>query len=62
MATAVIGGLESLLDTVGAFLPSWLLEWHYGSQGERLVTFSNSHVYDGRVVTFPNARGHREPP
>lgn len=57
-ATAAIGGFESLLDTLGAFLPSWLLEWHYRSEDERLITFSNNHVYDGRLVTFPSARDH----
>jgi very-short-patch-repair endonuclease len=57
-ATAAIGGFESLLDTLDAFLPNWLLEWHYRSEDERLITFSNTHVYTGRLVTFPSARGH----
>jgi very-short-patch-repair endonuclease len=57
--TAAIGGFESLLDTLDAFLPNWLLEWHYRSEDERLITFSNTHVYDRRLVTFPSARGHR---
>jgi len=56
-ATAAIGGFESLLDTLEAFLPNWLLEWHYRSEDERLITFSNVHVYTGRLVTFPSARG-----
>jgi very-short-patch-repair endonuclease len=56
-ATAAIGGFESLLDTLEAFLPNWLLEWHYRSEDERLITFSNAHVYTGRLVTFPSARG-----
>jgi very-short-patch-repair endonuclease len=57
-ATASIGGFESLLDTLEAFLPNWFLEWHYRSEDERLITFSNAHVYAGRLVTFPSARGH----
>ena len=57
-ATAAIGGFESLLDTLEAFLPNWLLEWHYRSEDERLITFSNTHIYTGRLVTFPSARGH----
>jgi very-short-patch-repair endonuclease len=57
-ATASIGGFESLLDTLEAFLPNWLLEWHYRSEDERLITFSNAHVYTGRLVTFPSARDH----
>jgi len=55
-ATASIGGFESLLDTLEAFLPNWLLEWHYRSEDERLIAFSNVHVYAGRLVTFPSAR------
>ncbi|MGC8732721.1 MAG: AAA domain-containing protein, partial [Halothiobacillaceae bacterium] len=54
---AAISGFESLLDTLEAFLPNWLLEWHYRSQDERLITFSNTHIYTGRLVTFPSARG-----
>ena len=57
-ATASIGGFESLLGTLEAFLPNWLLEWHYRSEDERLITFSNAHIYMGRLVTFPSARGH----
>ena len=57
-ATAAIGGFESLLGTLEAFLPNWLLEWHYRSEDERLITFSNTHIYRGRLVTFPSARGH----
>jgi len=57
-ATAAIGGFESLLGTLEAFLPNWLLEWHYRSEDERLITFSNAHIYNGRLVTFPSARGH----
>lgn len=57
-ATASIGGFESLLGTLEAFLPNWCLEWHYRSEDERLITFSNTHIYDGRLVTFPSARGH----
>ena len=56
-ATAAIGGFESLLGTLEAFLPNWLLEWHYRSEDERLITFSNTHIYSGRLVTFPSARG-----
>jgi very-short-patch-repair endonuclease len=57
-ATASIGGFESLLGTLEAFLPNWLLEWHYRSEDERLITFSNTHIYAGRLVTFPSARDH----
>ncbi|HEX5717327.1 MAG TPA: AAA domain-containing protein [Thermoanaerobaculia bacterium] len=56
--TAAIGGFESLLGTLEAFLQPWPLEWHYRSEDERLITFSNTSYYDGRLVTFPSARDH----
>ncbi len=55
-AAAAIGGFESLLATLEAFLPNWLLAWHYRSEDERLIAFSNHHIYDGRLVTFPSVR------
>ena len=57
-ADAAIGGFESLLGTLEAFLPNWLLEWHYRSEDERLITFSNTNIYGGRLVTFPSAHNH----
>lgn len=57
-ATEAIGGFESLLNTLEAFLPPWLLEWHYRSEDERLIAFSNQHIYSGRLVTFPSARNY----
>lgn len=58
MVTESIGGFESLLGTLESFLPNWLLEWHYRSEDERLITFSNTHIYAGRLVTFPSTRSH----
>jgi len=58
-ATAAIGGFESLLGTLEAFLPNWMLEWHYRSEDERLIAFSNEHIYHRRLVTFPSARAHQ---
>jgi very-short-patch-repair endonuclease len=52
-----MGGFESLLGTLEAFLPNHLLAWHYRSEDERLIAFSNAHIYDARLVTFPSARG-----
>ena len=56
--TSAVGGFESLLATLEAFLPNCLLEWHYRSEDERLIAFSNEHIYGGRLVTFPTARTH----
>ncbi len=57
-AKTAIGGFESLLDTLEVFLPSWRLEWHYRSEDERLITFSNTHIYEGHLVTFPGIQRH----
>jgi len=50
-------GYESLLDISNAFLPSWHLNWHYRSQDEALISFSNHHIYKDRLVTFPGPGG-----
>jgi hypothetical protein len=50
-------GFESILDVLDTVLRSYLLSWHYRSQAEPLIAFSNEHVYGGRLVTFPGARG-----
>lgn len=47
---------ESVLDAcLGAGLPQRMLRWHYRSQDERLIAFSNETYYNGRLVTFPSA-------
>lgn len=50
-------GYESLLDIANAFVPSCYLSWHYRSRDESLISFSNHHIYDGRLVTFPGPGG-----
>ncbi len=48
--------LESILDEcVASHLPSLMLRWHYRSRDERLITFSNWHYYEGKLLTFPAA-------
>ncbi|MEK9509015.1 AAA domain-containing protein [Gemmatimonadota bacterium Y43] len=54
-------GFESLLAQAGAFLPSSNLMWHYRSEDERLIGFSNHHVYKGALITFPGAGKGRPP-
>lgn len=47
---------ESVLDAcLGAGLPQRMLRWHYRSQDERLIAFSNETYYEGRLLTFPSA-------
>jgi very-short-patch-repair endonuclease len=33
------------------------LTWHYRSRDERLIAFSNAHIYDSSLVTFPGIAG-----
>lgn len=53
----------SVLDVMRTLLPpphgTKTLGWHYRSQDERLITFSNSRpsLYDWSLTTFPGARG-----
>ncbi len=47
---------ESVLDTcLGAGFARKSLRWHYRSQHEHLIAFSNESYYDGRLITFPSA-------
>jgi len=52
-----IDEFESVLDLckgAGA-LRSLPLNWHYRSEHESLITYSNYRFYDGRLWTFPGA-------
>jgi hypothetical protein len=50
---------ESILDAcLGAGVPQHMLRWHYRSQHEHLIAFSNESYYDGRLFTFPSAFLH----
>ena len=47
---------ESVLDLAKAGgMESLPLRWHYRSQHESLITYSNYSFYEGRLVTFPGA-------
>ncbi len=46
---------ESILDVCGTLgLARRRLRWHYRSKREPLIAFSNRHIYDGELVTFPS--------
>lgn len=48
---------ESILsECVQAQVPRLSLTWHYRSQDETLIAFSNRQYYDGRLSTFPSPR------
>ena len=53
----VTADMESILDAISTLIPgnSRTLSWHYRSRDERLIAFSNHHIYDGSLTTFPNA-------
>lgn len=45
---------DSILEeAVAAGVSETLLSWHYRSQDESLIAFSNEHYYDRRLATFP---------
>lgn len=47
--------LESILDDCQALsVPSRQLQWHYRSQHESLIAFSNAKYYDNSLFTFPS--------
>lgn len=49
-----IEGFDSILDLACATtIPNILLNWHYRSQSEDLINFSNYHFYDNKLQIFP---------
>lgn len=58
---ALTANLESIMDVMTALLPrprgTRTLGWHYRSQDERLIAFSNAHIYDWSLTTFPGTSG-----
>jgi hypothetical protein len=54
-APAVISGSESILDICQQlFHPIRTLRWHYRSQHESLIAFSNHHFYQQQLLIFPS--------
>lgn len=47
--------IESLLDAAAALLRDKMLQWHYRSRDDRLIAFSNNHIYGGSLTAFPGA-------
>lgn len=52
---AAVQGFESVLDVLDTALGSRMLMWHYRSEDERLIAFSNHKIYDSGLTTFPGA-------
>jgi very-short-patch-repair endonuclease len=53
----VDSGFESILEGLLPFLDFRMLSWHYRSRDERLIAFSNVHLYDRGLTTFPGVTG-----
>ena len=54
LAPRVVVDEESILtECVQAQVPSKWLSWHYRSQDEALIAFSNTNYYDSRLSSFP---------
>lgn len=52
---ADIDDMESILEDCRTLqMPSLQLNWHYRSQHESLIAFSNNEYYDGSLITFPS--------
>ncbi|CAJ1581898.1 DUF3320 domain-containing protein [[Mycobacterium] wendilense] len=50
----VVADEESILsECVQSLVPQQWLSWHYRSQDEALIAFSNLHYYGGRLASFP---------
>ena len=53
---SVVAEGESILDNaLGCYQPVRRLRWHYRSQHESLIRFSNQEFYDRDLVIFPSA-------
>jgi hypothetical protein len=53
--------MESVLsEAVESHLPRLLLSWHYRSQHESLIAFSNQSYYENRLSSFPRSPGPTE--
>lgn len=49
---------ESILDLArGPYQPIRQLRWHYRSQHEKLIAFSNHEFYDDSLIVFPSPKG-----
>ena len=52
---------DSFLAVGSVRLPSTMLTWHYRSQYEALIQFSNAAFYEGRLTTIPDRDPHARP-
>jgi len=53
----ILDDAESILDVSLTRLPYRRLRWHYRSQHESLIHFSNERFYQGKLFVFPSPKG-----
>ena len=52
---------ESILDVYKpVFQPNRRLRWHYRSQHQSLISFSNHHFYENDLIIFPSSTAYSE--
>jgi len=44
----------SILECAAEVMDRHMLRWHYRSRHESLIAFSNYHIYENRLITFPS--------
>ena len=54
---AVVDEESILSECVQARVPGLMLSWHYRSEDESLIAFSNAKYYDGRLNSLPSPNG-----
>ncbi|WP_249870765.1 AAA domain-containing protein [Oceanobacillus saliphilus] len=52
---------ESLLNLAKRVFPSKMLQWHYRSNSEELINFSNHAYYNGNIQIAPNVEHLKKP-
>ena len=51
---AAVSDTDSILDAALPLFPMRRLRWHYRSQHENLIAYSNRHFYNSDLVIFPS--------
>jgi len=54
--STIVDGQESILDLCFSIYSKGRLRWHYRSEHENLIAFSNHHFYDEELIVFPAPR------
>jgi superfamily I DNA and/or RNA helicase/very-short-patch-repair endonuclease len=54
---SILDDTESILDVCLKQFPFRRLRWHYRSQHESLIQFSNQNFYNDDLIVFPSPRG-----